>query len=149
MMSVMLSASEERDYCPQPTIGILQAKNLTDLKYSKWKIKSINQALLQQKSEIKKNCAKEITSFFRGGLFQFLTIIDHSVLSPSLTGLLKIYWLFLVVLLVHVVPVVQFGQVISQWKCLACWFWSSQLRPWCYKDCWNWSCGVILCGQKC
>ena len=91
MMSVMLSASEERDYCPQPTIGILQAKNLTDLKYSKWKIKSINQALLQQKSEIKINCAKEITSFFRGGSFQFLTIIDHSILSPSLTSLLKIY----------------------------------------------------------
>ena len=34
-MLVMLSISAERDYCPQPAIGVLQAKNLTDLEYSK------------------------------------------------------------------------------------------------------------------
>ena len=35
MMLLMLSVSAERDYCPQPAIGVLQAKNLTDLEYSK------------------------------------------------------------------------------------------------------------------
>ena len=35
MMLLMLSVSAEQDYCPQLAIGVLQAKNLTDLENSK------------------------------------------------------------------------------------------------------------------